>query len=339
MLIVRGSTWILVICASGEMGRSFFRLILILAVLQLLCVSQGHTEAQTASATGGQKRVAVTIDDLPLNGPPLDLNRLRAMTDRILTAIRKHKVPTVGFVNESQLYVTGETDSRIAILKAWADAGVELGNHTYSHIGFKDSPLARFQDDFIRGDTVIGRLMGEKGQRVRYFRHPFLQMGPTVEAERSFENFIAERGYQIAPITIDSGDWLILSAYAKARKQGDRLLTRRISEEYLKFVNIKFAFAEKAAADLFARPINHILLLHANELNADNLDALLAMLKDRGYQFITLGEALKDPVYQYPEKYNPTSDWLLQWSLSRDKTYNPPTPSDFIMKLLQQNEN
>lgn len=323
----------------GEIGRSFFRFILILAVLQPLCFSQANSRAQTTHTIGGQKRVAVTIDDLPLNGPPLEPARLRAMTDKLLAAIRKHQVPTVGFVNESQLYVAGETDSRIAILKAWAGAGVELGNHTFSHISFKDSSLARYQDDFIRGDTVIGRLMGEKGQRVRYFRHPFLQMGPNAELERSFENFIAERGYRIAPVTIASADWLILSAFAKAQKQGDSRLTRRISEEYLKFVNIKFTFAERAATDLFARPINHILLLHANELNADNLDALLTMLKDRGYQFITLEEALKDPVYQYPEKYNPTSDWLLQWSLSRDKTYSPPTPSDFIVKILQENEN
>jgi len=56
------------------------------------------------------KEVAVTIDDLPLNGPQFDAGRLRAMTDKILAAINKHQIPVVGFVNESLLHVLGETE-------------------------------------------------------------------------------------------------------------------------------------------------------------------------------------------------------------------------------------
>src|SRR5215470_9704087 len=166
------------------------------------------------------KEVAITIDDLPLNGPQFDAGRLRAMTDKILAAINKHQIPVVGFVNESLLYVGGETDARIAILKAWSDGGVELGNHTFSHLGFKNAKLADYEDDFIRGDAVTRMLARQKGQMVRYFRHPFLQMGATREIEQSFENFIAERGYKIAPVTVDDMDWMYLAAYSQAQKQG-----------------------------------------------------------------------------------------------------------------------
>src|SRR5262245_25074433 len=188
---------------------------------RFLCLAILIVGLATTPAVAQSKEVAITIDDLPLNGPQFDAGRLRLMTDKILAAINKHKIPVVGFVNESLLQAGGETDTRIAILKAWSDGGVELGNHTYSHLGFKDATLADYEDDFIRGESVTRSLLKQKGQKVRYFRHPFLQMGATREIEQSFENFIAERGYKIAPVTVDDMDWMILSAYAAARNQGD----------------------------------------------------------------------------------------------------------------------
>lgn len=290
--------------------------------------------AQTSpDAPAGQKEIAITIDDVPLNGPQFEIKRLRAMTDKILTGIKKHQLPAVGFVNESLLYVVpGETDARIAILKEWADAGVELGNHTFSHMGFRTASLADYEDDFIRGDALTRLLMKGKGQKVRYFRHPFLQMGTTPELEQAFETFIAERGYRIAPVTVDTMDWMFHAAYAGARTRGDSETLKRVSEEYLKFTALKFEFCEKVTTELFGRPIKHILLLHANELNADNFDALIKVMKGMGYRFITLEQALADPVYQSPEKYLATSDWLGRWAFSKDKKLAPPAPPEFIQK-------
>jgi peptidoglycan/xylan/chitin deacetylase (PgdA/CDA1 family) len=285
-----------------------------------------------------QKEISVTIDDLPLSGPRIELIRLRAMTDKLLSGINKRRIPVVGFVNESLLYVPGETDARIAVLKAWPDAGVELGNHTFSHLGFKTASLAAYEDDFIRGETVTKMLATQKGQRVRYFRHPFLQMGTTPELEKSFESFIAARGYQIAPVTIDTMDWMFLAAYAKARTQGDPEMMKRVAAEYLKFAGLKFDFCEKVTNELFGHPIKHILLLHANELNADNFDALIKVMTDRGYQFIPLEQALKDPVYQYPDKYLGTSDWLGQWSFSQGKRFTSPSPPEFIQRAYQDTQ-
>lgn len=309
---------------------------LCLAILMpgLLAGGLSNNRARSLPATSGQsKAIAITIDDLPLNGPRIEIHRLQTMTSKILSGIHKHQIPVVGFVNESLLYVPRETDARIALLEAWSDAGVELGNHTFSHLGFKDASLNVYQDDFIRGETVTKMLMKQKGQKIRYFRHPFLQMGRTRELEKSFESFIAERGYQIAPVTIDTMDWMFLTAYAGALTQRDSEMTKRVSGEYLKYAEIRFDFCERVAGDLFGHPINHILLLHANELNADNIDGLVSMIKRRGYEFIPLELALRDPVYQYPDEYQPTSDWLSLWSFSKGRKLSPPMPPEFIQKL------
>ncbi len=295
-------------------------------IVQMLFAGLINSSAQ-------QKEIAITIDDLPLNGPQFEAARLRKMTDKFLKGIKKDQIPAVGFVNESLLYVPNETDTRIAILKAWADAGVELGNHTFSHLGFKTAALSDYQDDFIRGEAVTKMILKEKGQKPRYFRHPFLQMAATLETEKSFENFIAQRGYRIAPITIDTMDWMFLAAYSKARAENDQVKLKRVSDEYLKYVDLKFDYCEKVSTELFGRPVRHILLLHANELNADNFERLTNVIKGRGYSFIALERALEDSVYQFPEKYNGTSDWLSLWAFSKGKKFNAPMPPEFVQKI------
>ena len=120
-------------------------------VLVLLSVS---ASAQSADIPDRGKLVAVTIDDLLLNGPAIGTKRLDAMSRKLTTIIKRRNVPAVGFVNESQIFnEQGEADHKIGLLNLWADAGVELANHTYSHISFSDSPLERYQDDFVRGGT------------------------------------------------------------------------------------------------------------------------------------------------------------------------------------------
>ena len=73
-------------------------------------------------------------------------------------------------------------------------------------------------------------------------------------------------------------------------------------------------------------------MLHANELSADNFGELVKLFKGRGYRFITLKEALTDPVYQAPDKYKATSDWLNHWSFSKGKQFTAPAPPEFIQK-------
>ena len=288
----------------------------------------------SASSLAAQSRqIAFTIDDLPLNGSPIGVKNLEVMSAKMLAVIKKHQIPTVGFVNESQLFVPNETDERINILKMWTDAGVELGNHGFSHLGFKDATLAEYEDDFVRGETVMKKLLQPNG--IRYFRHPFLQMGNTREIENSFENFIAERGCKIVPVTAETLDWMFNTAYSKALKEKDEVMRKRVSEEYLKFVASKIDSSEVNSTKLFKRNVKHILLLHANQLNADNFDALVNIYKNKGYQFITVEEALKDEIYRAPEKYAPTSDWLTHWAFSLGKTIDYPNPPQFIREIFE----
>src|SRR5690242_2735191 len=84
-----------------------------------------------------QRSVAITFDDLPATAVAAvanDAASLEALTRKLLTAVRAHDIPAVGFVNEGKLFVGGgDRARRIGLLTMWLDAGLELGNHTYSH--------------------------------------------------------------------------------------------------------------------------------------------------------------------------------------------------------------
>lgn len=281
------------------------------------------TPAPCAGAAGGQtppaaprREVAVTFDDLP--APYGGLEDMRRITPRLLEAVKRSGAPAVGFVNERRLYHRGEMDARTELLRAWLEAGFELGNHTFSHINLHRAPLAEYQDDVVRGETVTRLLLAERGLKLRYFRHPFLFTGATPEYKRGLAEFLAARGYTVAPVTIDNGDYIFAKVYFDAKKRGDEATARRVADAYVPYMESVFEHFERLSAETFGREVRQTLLLHANEINADRFEELAAMMKRRGYAFITLEEALKDPAYAEPDAlYKNGISWLHRWRTAK----------------------
>jgi peptidoglycan-N-acetylglucosamine deacetylase len=265
------------------------------------------------------RQIAVTFDDLPFGGPDLGLPRIQAENEAIVATLRREGVPAIGFVNEGKLYVAGEIDARAALLERWLEAGEELGNHTFSHLSLRDTPVSTFEEDLIRGETVTRWLAGRHHARLRFFRHPFLHTGPSLEARRDFERFLADRGYVVAPVTIENSDYVFSRVYNEMKTKGDAAGMRRTADAYLRFTAAQLDFWEGVARTVVGRPIRHVLLLHDNELNAGHLEELLALLRRRGYRFIPLEEALRDEAYRLPETYAGRSgvSWLYRWAVSR----------------------
>lgn len=265
------------------------------------------------------REIAVTFDDLPLQGSSLDAKALREMTRKLLQSAKANHVPIFGDVNERKLYSNGKLDAeQVAILKMWLDDGAELGNHTYSHLSLKTHPLTEVEQDLIRGESVTKRLLSEKGQKLRYFRHPELQTGPDIETKQAFEKFLAARGYQIAPVTIDNQDFMFAIVYARAKRQGDNQLMKRVVDEYIPYMERMFEFFEKLSVEVVGYEVRQVLLLHANELNADHFDDLVGMMKRRGYTFISLEQALQDKAYQLSDAQSSRGiSWIHRWAMAK----------------------
>lgn len=288
--------------------------------------------AASASAQRPARSVAFTFDDLPA-ARSFNLAATRAITTKLLEEIRTGRIPAIGFVNEIKLLPEAETPARTALLEAWLDAGIELGNHTYSHRRLSDISLAEYQADVLRGERVTRRLMAARGRQLRYYRHPTLNTGPDLPTRTAFEAFLAEHGYIVAPVTIDNDEYLYALAYDRARARADTALGARIAVDYVRYMEEMFEFFERLSVSLLGREPAQILLLHANALNADHLDVLAAMIAARGYRFVSLEEALRDPAYARPDRYigQRGPSWLERWAVTEGRDPGrPPSIPDWV---------
>ena len=279
--------------------------------------------APVAAQRSPHREMAVTFDDLPVATRMLHGDSAqRAITGALLDAIARHKVAAIGFVNEVKLARSGMVDPRrVALLRRWLEAGLELGNHTYSHIDLHRTSVTTYIHEIARGDSVTSLLLRERGRQPRYFRHPLLHTGRDLASRDAVDRFLAEHGYRVAPVTVDNYDYIFAAVYEHALTRGDGDGRRRIATAYLEYMEHVVAYYEQQSAALFGREIPQVLLLHASALNAETFDSLAGMLERRGYRFVTLDRALRDPAYQSDDRYTGPAGitWLHRWALTQGK--------------------
>jgi len=308
---------------------------LFLVLLALLWVP-----CSNAQGIESRRTVALTFDDLPA-AFSRDLAAMKRNTPALLQTLKLHRAPAIGFVNEEKLQVPSEIDARVEVLKQWVDAGMILGNHGYSHLRLLNTPLLKYEDDVIKGEVITRRLMTGRQPYQLYFRHPYTSTGSTKEIKAAFENFLKERGYKVAPFTIENSDYIFNQMYADARRDKDTLMMERLRKAYLELSEAQFDFFERLSSEMFGREISQILLIHANDINADCLDDLLKRLEKRGYRFVTLDQALEDKAYQTRDDYiglhGPS--WLHRWTVSlglKMKLDQEPDPPKWVLDMFKK---
>lgn len=289
-----------------------------------------------------EKELAVTFDDLPGvsvagGGSGAALAALRRMTEKLVETLSAQRVPAVAFVNEGKLGPAGAPDpERIALLRRWSDAGIELGNHTFGHLDLHRVPVAEFEEDVSRGEPVTRELLARRGGRLRWFRHPYLHTGTRLEDRHALEEFLDSRGYRIAPVTVDNSEWIFARAYSTALDAGDVTLARRLAAAYVPYMDAKLDYFERQSRDCYGREIRQVLLVHANSLNADRFAEVLRGIRRRGYRFVALERALEDPVYSTAvDTFTGRGgiSWLHRWALSsgRRPLAGEPRAPQFVL--------
>jgi peptidoglycan/xylan/chitin deacetylase (PgdA/CDA1 family) len=285
---------------------------------RLLCCVSLFAVASFAFAAS-KREVAITVDDLPVaqsGAGACRFGNLQILTLRLLEQFLRQKAPITAFVIAGNCPDLTDDDRR-AVLKLWQDAGVELGSHTYSHLDLSTEDPAVYEADILKADQTLRPLLG--GHALRYFRYPFLHTGPTPEIKARVAKFVASQGYTNAPVTFDNSDWMFARVYAEGLSKGNMELMTHVKDEYVHYMETVVDFFEQRSLEVVGHEIPQILLMHANRLNVDLGADLLAMLKRRGYRFITLDQALKDPAYQLPENYAGTNgiSWIHRWSMTK----------------------
>ncbi len=289
-----------------------------------------------------ERRIALTFDDLPWvmnrNEPPVDLDKNYG---RLIASLKQTNVPAIGFVNDGKLY-RDETlcPERIDMLDDWLDAGLELGNHTAWHSDLHEIGLRGYENDILMGERHLRPLLDKRGLKPRWFRHPFLRTGRSPEDKAVITNFLTSHGYRTAPVTINSSEWIYALAYRKALENGnDPAKLASLRNEYIVYMLAKLDYYERRSSDLLGYRVPQVLMIHANELNADALADLIAAIRAREYRFVTLDEAVADPAYLRPDGYIGEwgTSWIHRWAKAENRPetffHGAPRTARWVMKL------
>jgi len=240
--------------------------------------------------------ICITLDDLPVVRVHNRTERLQ-ITEAILSALQQFDAKAAGFV------VGNNVDGDWDILKAWLDAGHVLGNHTYSHPDLNEVAIDQYVVDVEKGQAAVESLLVRSGQTKRYFRYPYLHYGCIDTIKSSAAHYLKKKGYVPAHVSVDTEDYAFNLRLEKLTPSSDSLEYANLRDEYVAHILEQVKGAETLSDRIFGRQVRQILLLHANRLNGYFLADLLRALRDRGYTFISLDEALADPAYSVPESY------------------------------------
>jgi peptidoglycan-N-acetylglucosamine deacetylase len=261
--------------------------------------------------------VSITFDDLPLNGElPAGTTRVQTVKD-VLAILKQRKAPPVfGFVNANKLE---NNPDAAAALAEWVAGGERVGNHTYSHMNLQQNTVEAFERDLAQNEPVLELL--SPANDWRWLRYPFLREGDTLE-------YLRDRGYKIAQVTIDYEDYAWNTPYARCAAKQDARSIEWLTSNYLSIASAYIDGDRAMAKLIYGRDINHVLLLHLGAFSSTILGQLLDMLKEKHMRLVTLEEAQSDPAYQI-DPGAPTSrfgDSLLEQMLNVKKLPYPKLP-------------
>ncbi|WP_425390086.1 polysaccharide deacetylase family protein [Ekhidna sp.] len=234
------------------------------------------------------QEVAITLDDLPFGYSAGMSDSMKIVsTKRMLAILKEFDAKATGFVTPGNM-----SEDNQVILDLWLESGHDLGNHTHRHYNFTEVSASKYIADIDSCKQLAGEWINTD-----YFRYSMLRRGNTEAKRDSVYAFLEKEGYTIAPVSIDNNEWIYNRDYSRALREDDTEKMIQLGNEYIehmKEISLKY---EKMGIELTGRSVKHILLLHANPINAEYLHALLGWYKSKGWKFITLDEAMTDPIY------------------------------------------
>ena len=221
---------------------------------------------------GMAQKVAITFDDLPLNGDlPPGVTRVQIARDAIALFEQRHLPPAYGFLNAQ--------------------------NHTYGHLDLNANPAEAFERQIDENEPVL-ELLARKDGNWHWLRYPFLREGDTIEKRRAVREYLGVHGYRVAEVTLDWEDYLWNSAYARCAGKNDARSIARLKSSYLSVESAYLDLGRELAKLVYGHDINHVLLLHLGAFTSTILPDALDLMQKKGFSFVTLEEAESDPFYE-----------------------------------------
>lgn len=241
-----------------------------------------------------KKKISLSFDDAPTSDSFAMSGDER--TNLIIKALKENDVKRVAFYSNTKRIPFFNGLER---LKKYKKAGHLIGNHTHSHFNLSNTYYQNYLKDF----ELAHKILNEHGLLDKYFRYPFLSRGKTIEEVNSVRDYYTKKGYVDAFITVDNYDWYINDLYLQALKSKQNINFENLKKYYVETIYKSVVFYDKLAKKALGESINHVLLLHENDVAAMFIGDLIKKLKKEGWEITTPEKSYEDDVTKkFPHK-------------------------------------
>lgn len=263
--------------------------------------------ARPVRGRGRAGAVAITIDDFDLT----DHERLTGVERhrRLLEHLDAHGVKAAGFV----VGKNADSPEHLPLVEEWSKHGHVVGNHTYRHPYYPDTPLADFTADIEHCESVISKVPTFE----KLFRFPYLKEGDTATQRDAMRRYLHANGYRNGHVTIDASDWYVDSRMRTRLKDRPDADLSPYRDYYLAHIVDRARYYDGLSRAVLGRAIPHTLLLHHNVLNGLFLGDLLDAFKRVGWALVDAREAFADRVFQREPAIAPAGESLV-WALAKE---------------------
>jgi peptidoglycan/xylan/chitin deacetylase (PgdA/CDA1 family) len=247
------------------------------AMVLLLC-------AQVVSAA--TREIAITLDDAPREDTAHFDGATR--TAKLLETLKRADVAQIAFFcNSARMDAAGA-----ARIKAYADAGHLIANHSHTHADLHQVGVQNFVADLGAADQALRGLPNFRP----WFRFPYLHEGKSIEVRDALRNELKTRGYLSAYVTVDTYDWHMDQMFQDAIAAGKKISFGRLRDAYVELHADSIEFYDDVAVKELGRSPRHVLLLHENDLAALFLGDLVKKLRKNGWKIVSPELAFQDPI-------------------------------------------
>lgn len=242
----------------------------------------------------------------------------------IIEKLKAAEAPPIG------VFAIGKhiTDFGSEQLKLYGLAGHAVCNHTYSHYSLKNCSVDAYIKDIQKAELQLKDLPGY----ARLFRYPYLDEGYPAQSQKMRAALI-DMGYTHANITINNCDYYMGHLLQKGLQSGRHIDFDKLRKIYIQVMVECVEYFEGWFTLHGKTHMNHVLLMHSNDLTALYIGDLVTELRNRGWTLISVHDAYK-PV---PDDFiNASAQVKTELSLSTNPARARNSPKGMSLKYLAE---
>ncbi|AFK63541.1 polysaccharide deacetylase [Advenella kashmirensis WT001] len=279
------------------------RYICMLDILRVLFVL-----IMVAGSCAQAKQISVSFDD----GLNPDTNpEAVTINQALLSQLGENNIQAI--IYPSLIKLGGSAG--LQLVAQWGMQGHAIGNHSERHLNLNKEQVS--VADYIAGIAGAERqLQTLPGWTARY-RFPFLKEGDTRQKRDAVRQWLNDRGYRSAAVSIDASDWFYNIRYLAYEKAGKTDSLARLKKAYIRHLLDRADYYDDLGKKTLGYSPKHVILLHTNKINAQSLSDIIAAFKAHGWEWIDPETAYADPLYRQQPDVIPAGESII-WSIAKN---------------------